>query len=606
MAKMKKCAYCLRRIFGWLLIVLGGLLGASSAVCALVALFGGMELDSFGERLRFFATALMMTAAFFTILWLGIRLKNSGRRNMAAGRVMNPSLPAKKKMQRANNVKVCGKCEKCGEPLHAFHYYRDNACFTYCEKCGNSNLAAFAAPYRTIELNFDGHQREGFSLTVEVEKWPSLEQCYLRWYEWNETGGSDVKVDLPTNYMREHTVEEFLAEYILKENDVTNCIPFSINEGLLRQIRNRLTESGVLQDKRTAYAGKITVQDALNTFPTEEQQRFENQLYQYSQDTGRAGLSPEIAAANRGLVFVDGRPVAKEVAARLDEMRNAVSSDNAADIGQTGQSWEEDVFVLYERNWAGQAAENGVDKIFLKVFEDECVITYERLSRNCYATPPIEDVQTKVRYRLLSTISIWSLEELLLYINRTFHLSINICDCCSEQHYLAWIENHNTEFYSMEIMFDGKKQACMVRRENEKSCEEVRFQGQTYFWKQSKAIHGLWNYDYAVEVCLNEKVYYLYHAEIPSKNVTLCWIVSQITESVFELLKHQPCNNEEIVFEKEIGQISGDEPERRGRIYIVLALATGRTIGYYRADDGTYKICLGRIPETVVPNDNHS
>ena len=334
MAKMKKCACCLRRIFGWLLIVLGGISGVSSAVCALVALFGGMEMDSFGERMRFFATDLMMTAAFFTILWLGIRLKNSGRRNMAAGRVMNPSLPAKKKMQRATNVKVLGKCEKCGEPLHAFHYYRDNACFTYCEKCGNSNLAAFAAPYRTIELNFDGHQREGFSLTVEVEKWPSLEQCYLRWYEWNETGGSDVKVDLPTNYMREHTVEEFLAEYILKENDVTNCIPFSINEGLLRQIRNRLTESGVLLEKRTAYAGKITVQDALNTFSEEEQQRFENRRYQYSQDTGRAGLSPEIAAVNRGMVFVDGRPVAKEVAARLDEMLNAVSSDNAAMISE--------------------------------------------------------------------------------------------------------------------------------------------------------------------------------------------------------------------------------------------------------------------------------
>lgn len=142
------------------------------------------------------------------------------------------------------------------------------------------------------------------------------------------------KKENAAGYLREHTVEEFLAEYILKENDVTNCIPFSINEGLLRQIRNRLTESGVLQDKRTAYAGKITVQDALNTFSAEEQQRFENRLYQYSQDTGRAGLSPEIAAANRGMVFVDGRQVAKEVAARLDEMRNAVSSDNAAMISE--------------------------------------------------------------------------------------------------------------------------------------------------------------------------------------------------------------------------------------------------------------------------------
>lgn len=120
-----------------------------------------------------------------------------------------------------------------------------------CEKCGKSYQAAYAAPYRTIELNFSGHQREGFSLTVEVEKWPSLERCCLRWYEWNEIGGSDVKVDLPANYMIEYTVEEFLAEYILKENDVTKRIPFPMNEGLLRQIRDRLTECGVLQAKRT-------------------------------------------------------------------------------------------------------------------------------------------------------------------------------------------------------------------------------------------------------------------------------------------------------------------------------------------------------------------
>lgn len=259
---------------------------------------------------------------------------------------------------------------------------------------------------------------------------------------------------------------------------------------------------------------------------------------------------------------------------------------------QCQQCEEEAVFVLYERHWAGQAAENGEDKIFLKVFEDQCVITYECLSRNCYASPPMEDVRTKVRYRLLSTILNWSLEELLMYINQAFHLSINICDCCSEEQYRAWIEQQNTEFYSMEIMFDGKKQACMVRHVNEKSCEEVRFQGQTYFWKESKAIHGLRNYDYAVEVCLNEKVYYLYHAEIPNKNETLYWVVSQMTESTFELLKHQPCKNEELIFEKEIGQIGGDAHGRRSTIYKVLALATGRTIGYYRADDGTRNICL--------------
>lgn len=36
---------------------------------------------------------------------------------------------------------------------------------------------------------------------------------------------------------------------------------------------------------------------------------------------GRGGLEPEIAAANRGLVFQDGRPVPKEVAARLKDLQ---------------------------------------------------------------------------------------------------------------------------------------------------------------------------------------------------------------------------------------------------------------------------------------------
>ena len=27
-------------------------------------------------------------------------------------------------------------CELCGKPLCAFHYYRNNICWTYCEECG--------------------------------------------------------------------------------------------------------------------------------------------------------------------------------------------------------------------------------------------------------------------------------------------------------------------------------------------------------------------------------------------------------------------------------------------------------------------------------------
>ena len=79
---------------------------------------------------------------------------------------------------------------------------------------------------------------------------------------------------------------------------------------------------------------QITVQKAWNTFLPEQQEEFQERIYQYQQDVNRGGTEPEIAAANRGLVFVDGRPVAKEVAARLDEMLNAVSSDNAAMISE--------------------------------------------------------------------------------------------------------------------------------------------------------------------------------------------------------------------------------------------------------------------------------
>lgn len=71
----------------------------------------------------------------------------------------------------------------------------------------------------------------------------------------------------------------------------------------------------------------VTVQDAWKTFTPEQQKRFDAQVYQYSQDVGRAGLEHEIAAANRGLVFVDHRPVPKEVAARFEELKAAAAAE---------------------------------------------------------------------------------------------------------------------------------------------------------------------------------------------------------------------------------------------------------------------------------------
>lgn len=138
-------------------------------------------------------------------------------------------------------------CRTCGKPLRAFHYYRDNICWTYCEKCGKPYQACYAAPYKTIELMFSGIQREGISLTVEIANWPSLEWSSLRWYEWCLFGGYDEKIDLPSNYMLEHTVDEFIDEYILKENNVTKHIHNLNSKEFLNRTRIALTESGVFQ-----------------------------------------------------------------------------------------------------------------------------------------------------------------------------------------------------------------------------------------------------------------------------------------------------------------------------------------------------------------------
>lgn len=80
MAVLKKCARIFRSILGWLLIVVGGLSSVSGGICAFLALIGKLGVNTLGERMTFFATCLMITFFYLTILWLGLRLKNGGRK----------------------------------------------------------------------------------------------------------------------------------------------------------------------------------------------------------------------------------------------------------------------------------------------------------------------------------------------------------------------------------------------------------------------------------------------------------------------------------------------------------------------------------------------
>ena len=65
---------------------------------------------------------------------------------------------------------------------------------------------------------------------------------------------------------------------------------------------------------------KKRIEAAMATFSPEQQKVFKARLYQYSQDVGRGGTDPEMAAASRDLVFWEGRHIPVEVAARIQEM----------------------------------------------------------------------------------------------------------------------------------------------------------------------------------------------------------------------------------------------------------------------------------------------
>lgn len=218
----------LRTALGWTLMALGTLLAGICALCAILALFGGLETESFGEQLGFFAIFLILMCVGLRVLIEGLWIKNGtfGKK------------PAKAAIQKVPKPKLPQPTE-------------------------------------------DQKRLEEIDRNIDYT-----------------AGAIQANPMSPVRSADEETLKKLQQE----------------KQTRLKRI--------------AAHSEIITVQDAWNTFTPEQQKRFDAQVYQYSQDVGRDGVLPrEVYAENRGLVFLDGRPVPKEVAARLKELQQAAAAE---------------------------------------------------------------------------------------------------------------------------------------------------------------------------------------------------------------------------------------------------------------------------------------
>lgn len=193
----------IRIIVGCIIALLAGLLAGTCFFCAIAALFGGLELDSFGEQLGLFAIFLILMCVGLRVLIDGCWIKNGtfGKK------------PAKAAIQKAPKPKLPQPTE-------------------------------------------DQKRLEEIERAIDY------------------TAGAIMANPMsPVRSADEENLKKLQQE----------------KQARLKRI--------------AAHSETITVQDAWNTFTPERRKRF------------------------RGLVFLDGRPVPKEVAARLKELQQAAAAE---------------------------------------------------------------------------------------------------------------------------------------------------------------------------------------------------------------------------------------------------------------------------------------
>jgi len=200
-----------------------------------------------------------------------------------------------------------------------------------------------------------------------------------KWYKRDET--SEI-----TLYERKHKLapdEELHARYAIDTRcGALYCYETGLRAGKTRQTRRRAdyselanqdvryegmyaanwqnylpdrlqNDAAVSKHLKRKAAARSMIGEAEASFSDADRKRFKEQLYQYSQDTGRDGRTPEEAAANRGLVFVNGAPVAREVAQRMEEMatekNEAVTAENLLYQHKRVSFYDEEVSVRLTR-----------------------------------------------------------------------------------------------------------------------------------------------------------------------------------------------------------------------------------------------------------------
>ena len=91
MAIKNPVAKFILRFISWLFIIIGSFIGVVSAICAVGALAGGLEIHSVSERLIFFVIAIIMSALFFGMLYGGIQLKKYLSEKKAVSKIEDQS-----------------------------------------------------------------------------------------------------------------------------------------------------------------------------------------------------------------------------------------------------------------------------------------------------------------------------------------------------------------------------------------------------------------------------------------------------------------------------------------------------------------------------------